>query len=230
MVIKLLQIRGAGTKVLEKLTDLSMSSPSKNYSPSTQRGSDTHQKVINAGIHCIAELGFQAASTNKIASEAQVTWGVLQHQFGDKGRLLEAILEACFDQQMEKITRSISTQQDLKERINSLIEVLWENQLTEPTLALQEILYGVMRDPKLRERFIPTLIRLRDFYDEQWRYFFKDVDISTEHLEGIKELTFGALRGLAYDINVRSSDKAILRAKELLKQQILWLFTEGNKR
>lgn len=199
-------------------------SSSKNYSPSTRRGSDTHSKVINAGIRCISENGFHSASTNKIAKEADVTWGVLQHQFGDKARLLEAILEYCFEQQMGKISLSTSISQPLDARIDALLEAIWENQQTDSALVLWEILYGVRRDPELSERFQPTLQKLRDLYDQQWQLLFSDIAISPELMAAVKELTFGALRGLSYELSIRSSASAINRAKELLKQQVLVIF------
>ena len=174
----------------------SMSS-SKHYSPSTKRGSDTYCKVINAGIRCISEKGFHNASTNKIAKEADVTWGVLQHQFGDKARLLEAILEYCFEQQMNKISLSTSANQPLDSRVDALFEAIWENQQTDTALVLWEILYGVRRDPQLSERFQPTLQKLRDLYDQQWQLLFDDIAISPESMAAVKELTFSALRGLS---------------------------------
>lgn len=203
-------------------------SSNKNYSPSTRRGSDTHLKVIHAGIHCIIQSGFHNASTNKIAREANVTWGVLQHQFGDKARLLEAILEYCFEQQMGKISQAISPGQTLKTRVNSVIEAIWQNQQTDSALALQEILYGVRRDAKLSERFLPTMQKLRNLYNEEWQLFFSDISISTEQMEAIKELTFSTLKGLSYEVSIRSSPNSINGAKELLKQQVFTLFSTAS--
>lgn len=60
---------------------------------SQQRGKQTREKVIQAAAACVAEEGFAAANTNRIVERAGVTWGVLQHHFGDKSGLLDAVLE-----------------------------------------------------------------------------------------------------------------------------------------
>ena len=60
---------------------------------SQQRGQETREKVIQAAAACVAEEGFAAANTNRIVERAGVTWGVLQHHFGDKSGLHDAVLE-----------------------------------------------------------------------------------------------------------------------------------------
>lgn len=193
--------------------------------PTTKRGSATYHKVISAGIQCICEAGFHNASTNKIAKAAGVTWGTLQHQFGDKARLLEAILEFCFDEQMQQISLAMPTGQSLERRVDAFIEAVWRNQQTNSSRALQEILLGVQGDPELRERFSPTLLKLRNLYDDQWQEFFADVDLPKQRMEAVKELTFCTLRGLAADITIRSSDGPIQMAKALLKTAVVNIFS-----
>lgn len=198
----------------------------KTNQPLTKRGSATFQKVISAGIQCITEDGFHNASTNKIAKTAGVTWGTLQHQFGDKARLLEAILEFCFAEQMDQLAQSASTEQPLEQRVDAIIEAIWRNQQNDSARALQEILLGVQGDPELSERFSPTLLKLRNLYDEQWARFFEDVNLPNQQMEAVKEFTFSTLRGLAVDITIRSSDKSIQRAKALLKTAVINILTE----
>ncbi len=197
-------------------------------SASTTRGSITYKKVIDAGIEYIAENGLQHTSTNKIAKAAGVTWGTLQHQFGDRARLLEAILEYCFNQQMSVLSQSASVDQQLKQRIDALVEAIWANQLTTSNRVMQDIIYGVQGDPELRERFNPTMQKLWDFYNKQWQSLFADIEIAPQDMEAVKQLVFSALQGLAYDIRLRSDDRSILRAIDLLKQQVLDIFSTAG--
>jgi DNA-binding NarL/FixJ family response regulator len=46
------------------------------------------ERVIDATVSCILELGFYRASTNEIARRAGVTWGVIQHYFGTREALM----------------------------------------------------------------------------------------------------------------------------------------------
>jgi AcrR family transcriptional regulator len=191
------------------------------HHPTTKRGTATHQKVIAAGIECIAEQGFHNTSTNKIAKAAGVTWGTLQHQFGDKARLLEAILETCFDKQMQQIAQATATTAPLTDRIDAVVETIWLIQQTDNSRAMQEILLNVRSDRNLSERFHPTLQKLRDLYNHQWRSIFDDINMSEECMEATKQLTFATLRGLSFDVVVQSSDTSIQAAKNLLKKTLL---------
>jgi len=209
----------------------SMQKSSQKSPPSgqhrTKKGAATFDKMIQAGIASIAKRGFHNTSTNQIAKEAGVTWGTLQHQFGDKARMLEAILEFCFNEQMLQLAQSSTTREPLQQRIDSTVEAIWRNQQTASSRAMQEILSGVQGDTKLSKRFSPTLKKLRDLYNEQWQQLFADVELSNDKMEAVKELTFGTLQGLSFDVTVRSSEKSIQAAKELLKKAILAIF-HGN--
>lgn len=59
----------------------------------TPRSEKTRKDVISAAAQCIADEGYAAASTNRIAERAGVSWGVLQYHFGDKTGLMTAVLE-----------------------------------------------------------------------------------------------------------------------------------------
>ncbi len=207
---------------------IAMTAPIKPYSPPTRRGSETRSKVIKAGIRCIIDHGFHNASTNTIARQANVTWGTLQHQFGDKASLLEAILEFCFEQHMEQMAASTGQQQTLKERISSLVDTVWRSQQTEHNRVIAEILQGIQRDSELKQRFNPSLQKLRDAYNQQWQDFFADVAIDVEQMEAIKQLTYSALRGLYIDLPIRSSSEGIELAKQLLKQAIFDAFSTAQ--
>lgn len=58
-----------------------------------ERSAETRAKVVAAATECVAELGFRGATMNAIAARAGVTWGAMQHQFGDKDAILDAVLE-----------------------------------------------------------------------------------------------------------------------------------------
>jgi len=194
----------------------------------TRKGIQTHDRVVQAGIECIAELGFHAASTNKIAARAGVTWGTLQHQFGDKVTLLEAIMEAAYISQAAAIFGSTTPDAPLKARITALLDAFWQEQTSPASIALADIIRSVVADPEYRDRFLPQLQRLRDSYNKQWNVLFADVTLSKEMFEATKQLAFAAIRGLALEIRVRSSDRSILAAKALLASMLFDLLSGAN--
>ena len=52
----------------------------------------TRRRVLDAAVSCIIERGFYRASSNEIARQAGMTWGVIQYHFGTRESLMLAVL------------------------------------------------------------------------------------------------------------------------------------------
>lgn len=186
----------------------------------TAKGIQTQQLVIQAGIDCIAQLGFHAASTNKIAQQAGVTWGVIQHQFGDKAALLEAIIDFAYNTQMNILKQASDSNASLEQRVTDLIDAFWQIQISPTSTALHDIIRNVLNDKKLRAPLIPKLQEIKQQHDVFWRDTFFDTNLSQLEFETAKQFSMATLRGLAEAYAIRSSSKPILLAKEQLKTQL----------
>lgn len=62
-----------------------------------QRGDRTRELLIDETVRCVREEGFSAASARHIIERAGVSWGVIQHHFGDRDGLLTAVIEDAVD-------------------------------------------------------------------------------------------------------------------------------------
>jgi AcrR family transcriptional regulator len=62
-----------------------------------ERGDRTRDLLIDETVACIREEGFSAASARHIIERAGVSWGVIQHHFGDRDGLLTAVIEDAVD-------------------------------------------------------------------------------------------------------------------------------------
>lgn len=62
-----------------------------------ERGDRTRDLLIDETVRCIREEGFSAASARHIIERAGVSWGVIQHHFGDRNGLLTAVIEDAVD-------------------------------------------------------------------------------------------------------------------------------------
>ena len=122
---------------------------------------------------------------------------------------------------ISKLNDSTNANAPIEQRVDQLIETIWHNQHTERSRAMQEILTGVQIDPELRQRFNPTMKKLRDLYDAQWQKLFSDFEMENNDREAVKQLTYSTLHGLASDLSLRSNDKSIQGAKAILKQAVI---------
>jgi AcrR family transcriptional regulator len=117
-------------------------SRSKSANPvgrSQRRGQETREKVIQAAAACVAEEGFASANTNRIVERAGVTWGVLQHHFGDKSGLLDAVLERGMNELEAGFDALVIEGDDVNERVVQVVDAGWKIFTGPLSLASNEI-------------------------------------------------------------------------------------------
>ncbi len=79
------------------MTSGKRSIPRRPITGRQERGDRTRELLIDETVRCIREEGFSAASARHIIKRAGLSWGVIQHHFGDRDGLLTAVIEDAFD-------------------------------------------------------------------------------------------------------------------------------------
>ena len=79
------------------MTSGKRSAPRRPTTGRQERGDRTRDLLIDDTVRCIREEGFSAASTRHIIDRAGMSWGVIQHHFGDRDGLLTAVIEDAVD-------------------------------------------------------------------------------------------------------------------------------------
>ncbi len=109
--------------------------------PSTgrqERGDRTRDLLIDETVRCIREEGFSAASARHIIERAGVSWGVIQHHFGDRDGLLTAVIEDA----VERLSSSLEVLSDPAQVTDTedLVRATWEAFANPKAMAGLEIL------------------------------------------------------------------------------------------
>ena len=109
--------------------------------PSTgrqERGDRTRTLLIEETVRCIREEGFSAASARHIIERAGVSWGVIQHHFGDRDGLLTAVIEDAVD----RLSSSLEALSDPAQSADTddLVRATWEAFANPKAMAGLEIL------------------------------------------------------------------------------------------
>jgi len=65
--------------------------------PTTERGRQTRQRIVDAAAQVVAEKGALAASLDEVGERAKASRSQLYHYFNDKADLLRAVAEATND-------------------------------------------------------------------------------------------------------------------------------------
>ncbi|OBI84146.1 TetR family transcriptional regulator [Mycobacterium asiaticum DSM 44297] len=103
-----------------------------------QRGDRTRELLIDETVRCIREEGFSAASARHIIERAGVSWGVIQHHFGDRDGLLTAVIEDAVD----RLVASLEELADPERAIDTeaLVRATWAAFANPKAMAGLEIL------------------------------------------------------------------------------------------
>jgi AcrR family transcriptional regulator len=164
-----------------------------------RRGLETRSTLLKVAVRCLAEGGPDAVSANLVAREAGVTWGTVQHQFGDSDGLWSAVLESI----SERGTTLIPVPPDVRtlgERVALIIETIW-NALEKPTLrAMFNLRSALPRErADLEAEYPRTAAALLD-WDRRWeaacRDAFEGIDVDPVKLRRVRGLLPGTVRGL----------------------------------
>ncbi len=68
-----------------------------NRRSQAERTAETRGRIVGAVVESIREVGLQRTTAAEVSRRAGVTWGAVQHHFGGKDGMLEAVLEHSFD-------------------------------------------------------------------------------------------------------------------------------------
>ena len=94
-----------------------------------ERSAETRQKLIEAAIAAICELGLSAATTTVIAERAGMTRGALQYHFDSRFTLLSAVIDrlsAGISSEMSLLANTLPSQaHSLDRRLDEAIRAYW---------------------------------------------------------------------------------------------------------
>lgn len=155
-----------------------MSSPKVRMAPQSverrshaQRTAETRNRVMTAVIESIAEVGFQRTTAAEIARRAGVTWGAVQHHFGDKEGILMAVLEESFKTFAGVLGIPPNEKESLKSRVELFVGRSWQHFRSRHYRSTFEILLNLPAEIE-----IPWRREMLDEWKRIWSRFFPESD------------------------------------------------------
>jgi AcrR family transcriptional regulator len=100
----------------------------------------TQDRIISAVIRLIKKGGYSSASSSRIAREAGVSWGAVQHHFGGKDEILAAVLERSQERFNEVLAASRFSSGESDKRVAKYVTAAWEHYQGEEYMASMEIM------------------------------------------------------------------------------------------
>lgn len=86
--------------------------PTPRRAPVQERSRALVQRIIDAGYRVLLTHGYEGASTNRIADEAEVSSGSLYQYFSNKDEIIAAVVEQYTETLQTRIAKALTTRLD----------------------------------------------------------------------------------------------------------------------
>ena len=160
--------------------------------------SASRQRVLDAAIQCILEQGLYRASSNAIAEQAGLSWGVIQYYFGTREALMLAVLEEGARRLTEAVQDAEISGSTLVERIECYLEIIARYYGSPDYLAFTQVLISLSHDPRTSADTREHLDRVSAAIQLPLHRLHAEVLMGTGVQDPtVESLLFHSLRGLA---------------------------------
>jgi len=153
--------------------------------------------MLGAAIDTILERGYYRASSNEIARRAGVTWGVIQHHFKSRERLMLATLEDEMLAYESLIATAEISGDTLAERLASLGTIVGEHYAHERYLADLQIIVNLMHDPDTERATIEAMETAQERISAGLARLLDAAAAPIELTADDRRVIFAGLRGVA---------------------------------
>jgi AcrR family transcriptional regulator len=157
----------------------------------------TRRKLLDATVACIVDDGFYRASSNRIARRAGVTWGVIQHHFGTREKLLLEVVRIGVDDLVATFEHAHVEGATPAARLESLADVVWSHYCRPEFLAYVQIVMNLTRDPATAAATVDTITGLSRGLEASWQRLVDQVVEPARQPPGFGRALFFILRGVA---------------------------------
>jgi AcrR family transcriptional regulator len=196
-------IRGSGREVTT-LGSVEMSAKGNRLN---RRGLETRQRIIEVAISALAAPDWDVVSANSIAKKAGMTWGTVQHQFGDVDNLWAAVLTQIMSEQVSAgIFTRLPTRLD--KRVKAIVEGFWRGFALPQARAVDRLRSMLPSDRyELGETYPATAAALLA-WDQAWNAAFDEalgeLAVNRTKLMRVRSFLPSALRGLRREAGMSS--------------------------
>jgi AcrR family transcriptional regulator len=183
--------------------------PARERRTHPQRTAETRGRVMAAVVESIAEVGYQKTTATEIARRAGVTWGAVQHHFGDKDGILMAVLEESFDRFAEILAELPPQNDELEVRAALFVDRAWQHFSSPHYRSTFEILLNLPDELELSWQG-----EMLKAWNRIWAHYFPGSRLSRRQTLDVMHYTIATLSGLAA-MKMLEGRAAHIRASEL---------------
>jgi AcrR family transcriptional regulator len=164
-----------------------------------RRGLETRRMLLDVAVRCLADGGPESVSANLVAREAGVTWGTVQHQFGDVDGLWAAVLRHVSGRRRTFLPPG-AQHEDLGARVEEVVALVWDALDRPAVRAITNLRAALPWQRSVLEADFPHTAEALVEWDQRWeesvREAFAGFAVDPVRLRRVRSLLPGAVRGL----------------------------------
>jgi AcrR family transcriptional regulator len=191
-----------------------------------ERSAATRETVVGATIDIIRDGGLDAATAASIADRSGISWGGIQHQFGNKAAVLDACAKAIVVELGHEFVGLGRAGTSIEDRVEALVDAIW--------LAVRhpdyQPLLAILRDRAAAAGAAPDemVLDARATAGGTARHLFADLDLDTATTDLVDSFAFGALGGLADQSRLAPvNDEFAGQSLDLVRKAVVSVVTDA---
>lgn len=163
-----------------------------------ERGAETRARIEAAVVESIDEVGLQRTTASEITRRAGVSWGAVQHHYGDKRGILIAVLEESTNRLIQRLGAVRLEGLSLEERVAAFVDTAWEHFSSSHYRCTFEILNELSVAGESIPDLPHSLAELQGpSWAESWQRFFGDAPIPARRAVALQRYATAVLSGMA---------------------------------
>jgi AcrR family transcriptional regulator len=133
--------------------------PQRPRAPRQDRSRATRQRLLDAAVDCLVELGWAGTTVTVVAERAGVSRGAAQHHFPTREALVTAAVEHVTQARTVDIQRELDAWPAGPIRTEAVVQLIVGWFTGAPFRAALEVWIAAASDPQLRELVVPLEAR-----------------------------------------------------------------------
>lgn len=184
----------------------------------------TRQKILDGAMRCIDRSGYSGATVVRIAEEAGVTTGALQHHFGDRHGLMLAVVRDGYERMVADIIDRLPSGGTLEERVDGGVDAMVAGYNSAPAVAAFEIVVALREDEDFQAEHPALAMPGAMELDRHWLRLFHDAPASDAAKRITRQLVRATILGAL--VSARSGLSGVEQPiVDGLKSSVLHLLT-----
>jgi AcrR family transcriptional regulator len=185
-----------------------------------ERTAATRERLLDATIDCLIDVGYARATTTLIAERAGVSRGAQLHHFPSRATLMADAVDHLARRRVEEAGREIARLPEGGDRVRTTLDAIWDGQAGALFEASLELWVAARTDRELRERLQPVESRLLEILMESAAEAFGPRIAERDDFEQLVLLALSTAQGLAllreYGTEPHQTDRIWAFARERL--------------